>query len=303
MRPWPVIICFLALPVHAQQGTAGPDDLDTLPTRAEAELGAELDKAILSYRDFIAANPDSEYTTAARFRLASLLITRADDTGDAAADYSPAVTELRTVLEAVEQGRAGDFTQVAEALYLLGWCLRHAQPQQASDAWSQVATMAPDSELGRSSMMQLGQQAMDAGAWDQAERHFEGARTGGPDDPTWPQATYLLAFAQYKLERWEPARQSFQAVLSTGQPGAGTLHAEALEYLALVLLEGSVRQGWSVTRDLDTTLAAVPTNLQPDLLQRLARLLEESARFDEAEEVTRWGQQSERRKRRRRKQD
>ncbi len=303
MQSWLLVPFLLTISARAADDAGDPPDYQQLVDQAEADVEADLDEAIIAYRDFIAAHPDSEYSTAARFRLASLLITRAEGDGAVNPDYGPALAELEGVLGAAERGQAGDFTQLSEAWYLLGWCQRESSPDQAALAWAQVVAAAPDSDLGRSCMLHLGQRAMDQGALEQAAQHFEGARSGGPDSSHWLQATYLTAWAQYKLERYDQATTSFVAVLSHDDTGAATLHAEALQYLAFVLLEQSQQAAQPVTALLDATLVQVPTELVASLLEQLAQLLEGSARFQEADDVRAWGQQRDRKKRRRGKKD
>lgn len=270
--------------------------LDALEQATELAL----DEAIARFEAFLEANPEGGYSTMARFRLASLLMTRAEEAAPPPA-YGPAVEQLERVVAAVEQGQAGEFAQAAEAWYLLGWCLRDLGPTRAAEAWQRVVVLAPGSELAASSLLHLGNTAMDAADWAQAGAHFQAARAAQADPATTAQATYLAGWASYKLDQWGPAAEAFAAVLAQDQPS--TLHAEALEYLVLVLVERCEAEGLSVANEADDALASLPAAWHAAFLDRCATVLEGMARFDEADALRARATRGERKERKRRRKD
>ncbi len=276
--------CLLAFSAAAQD--APPGQPAPAPPEAVATLEEDAEhtpeQAIERIRAFLEANPDSEFSSAARLRLASLLMAQAEATGEPPA-YGPAVEQLERVVAAVDQGQAAGFDQVAEAWYLLGWCLRDLGPARATEAWQRVVALAPGSELAASSLLHLGNQAMDQADWDQATSHFDAARVATTDPETLAQASYLAGWAYYKADQWDEAAEAFAAVLAHG--GSATLYAEALEYLVLVLVERCEAEGRDVVSELDGALTRVPAGSQAAFLERTATVLEGMARFDEAEAI------------------
>ena len=256
------------------------------PVVEEPQATGSPEEAIQRLRQFIEANPASEHTTSARFRLATALISQAEENGTS---LGPAVEELERVVAEDDQGRSGDFEQRADALYLLGWCLRDLGPQRAAQAWQQLVQRYPGSELAGASLIHLGEQAMALGEWEQAASLFDQARATQASVTTTVQANYLAGWAYYKSDSWDQAAQAFAEVLRH-EPDT-PLRDEALEYLVLVLVERCETQGLDLLRELDPAMALVPADLQARFVEHAAVVLEGMARFDQAEALRRRGKQ------------
>jgi tetratricopeptide (TPR) repeat protein len=293
----PCLLAFSAAPQDAPEPIEAPS-----PAAIEQATDLTLEQAIERFEAFLEANPEGEYAVAARLRLASLLMTQAEAAGQPPA-YGPAVEQLERVVAAVEQGQAVGFDQAPEAWYLLGWCLRELGPDRAVEAWQQVVALAPRSELAASSLLHLGNYAMEQNDWELATTHFEAVRACQADPATTAQATYLAGWTYYKAEQWDPATEAFAAVLTQSQPE--TLHAEALEYLVLVLVERCEAEGRSVASEVDEVLARIPSSWHASFLERSATVLEGMARFEEADALRARATRAERkdRKKRRKNQD
>jgi len=271
----------IAAPLLAQdEPDAAVEPQGDLP-QIEQQVEQTRAEAIAQFRRFIEDNPDYEHTTAARFRLASLLIEDADDTGA----YGPAIEQLELVLAAVERGEAGGFEQHAETWYLLGWCLEDLGPTRATEAWQRVVQLEPGSELAASALLKLGSQAMDQADWEQATTHFEAARATNADPATIAQASYLAGWTYYKTNAWSQATEAFAAVLAS--EASSVPRDEALQYMVLVLVEHCDELGADIVGQLDYALASVPASLQASFVERTITVLEGMARFEEADALRR----------------
>jgi tetratricopeptide (TPR) repeat protein len=278
MLPWIPFLLLAALTGAAQQAPAEEGWRALAEQHGQAEQ-ASLDEAIDAYQRFLEAHPEGEYSTAARFRLASLLMGQAEARGAPPA-YGPAVAQLERVIAAVERGEAGAFESEAEAWYLLGRCLRDLGPQRASQAWQRVVQLAPGTELAASAQLQLGEQAAAIEDWALAATMFAAAATSA-DPGTSAKATFMAGWALHRQRSWDQASAAFAAVLGLEAPDAP--RDEALQYLALVMVERSQDESRGVDAVLDSTLALVPASHHAALLQQAATLLDGMARFDEAE--------------------
>ncbi len=269
---------------EAQAAAEQAEGSDYSALTAELDADLALDKAIVRFQSFIDANPDSEYATAARFLLASLLLEYAESLPPPV-DYEAPALLLERVVSDMSAGQAGAFEQEAEAWYLLGWCLREGDPARATEAWSEVLRAAPGSELAISTSLHMGQRAVEEQRYEQAAEHFELARSLGPGTEVYARASYLLGWARYKQRQYAQAISAFVAVLGEGDPGLGELHAEAVQYLAIALAESSQVSERPVSATLDPVLERIPESVHAELLTRTAAALEAMALFGEADAV------------------
>jgi len=277
MFPWLPLAALIATPLLAQDEPAAAGV--HAPVQAEQ---AQAD-AIAEFQRFIEEHPGAEHTTAARFRLAGLLMEQAEASGA----YGPAIEQLHRVLEDVEQGNGGSFDQHVEAWYMLGWCARLKDPARAHRAWLQVTELAPSTQLAASALLHLGSHAMEQADWEQAASYFEAIGETQADPATAAQAAYLAGWTYYKTEAWSSAFDAFATVLTQDSPSAP--RDEALEYMVLVLVERCEAEGTRVAGQLDKALAHVPPELQQAFQDRTIAVLEGMARFDQAEAVRKRG--------------
>jgi TolA-binding protein len=197
---WPTSLAWAEVQAPSTEPSPPPTALEAgAELEAVAGSHADVEAAIQAFERFLDANPEGEHSAAARFRLASLLMTQAEEAGAPPA-YGPAIEQLERLALDIAEGRAQGFEHPAEALYLLGWCLRDLGPSRAAEAWQRVIAGYPGSEMATASMLQLGGQALDRQDYEAAITHFEAARDGGPDAATWAQATYMAAWIRYQLD-------------------------------------------------------------------------------------------------------
>jgi len=261
---------------------------------AEAQLAEETAAAIAAFRRFLDEHADSPEATAARFHLGSLIFEQARSQPPPH-DLAAAAALLEQVVADVAAGRAGSFTQAAEAWFLLGWCRDGGDPAGAAAAWERVAALAPGTPLAASATFALGQQALDAGDWLSAATRFDAARGPDPAEPLWAQATYLAGWAHYEAAAYATAIERFSVLLPRDEPAAATLRGETVAFLALSLV-GAAEQGASVEQRWAAVAALLPEVRRAEVRARLAELLDQLGRFDDAAAV----RASEDRRRRRR---
>jgi tetratricopeptide (TPR) repeat protein len=257
-----------------------PPEADAPEPEAEAPEPEALDEAAAETLDEAAAETLDEAAaeTELRYREALQTLKQAEEAG---AGLEGAAAALERVIERLEGGQAPGFEHADQAWYLLGWSLRELQPTRALEAWQHVVQRYPDSSLAGASLIHLGEAAMAEKDWELAAGWLERARTGPYEPATQRQAGFLVGWVHYHCSAWDEAVEALAGVLTPVEDN--DLRDEALEYLALVWLARSEAEGGDVVRLLEATLPRVPAALHSAFAQRCAELLEQSARFEEAQ--------------------
>ncbi len=229
-----------------------------------------------------------------RYREALQLLQRAEEAG---ASLDEAAATLERIIEKLDAGQAPGFEHADQVWYLLGWSLRDLHPTRAAVAWEEVVKRYPDSSLAGASLIHLGEVAMADEDWELAASWLERARTGPYGSATQHQAGYLVGWVHYHCGAWDEAVEALAGVVKPAEDN--DLRDEALEYLALVWLARGEAEGGDVVRLLDGFLPQIPADLRPRFTERCAELLDQSARFEEAQALRSGGAKARRPRRKR----
>ena len=239
------LACLLLAACAAQpeRQVADPAPAATTAEQAASDRSARLgrDKAIASYRDYLARYPDgSEHDGIAR-RLADLLVeqaadlqlaaatatTRAAATGQAAAArqaYDKAISHYEYLL--IKSPPGSDRTDL---LYQLSRAYEESgETQQALTAIDRLLAQEPASNirLYADTRFRRGELLFDEGAYLEAGESYRSVVNLGASVPAYEQALYKLGWSLFKQERYADALSVLFAFLDDKLPPGVALDAQ-----------------------------------------------------------------------------
>jgi TolA-binding protein len=215
---------------------ASPETSQRSPTAAAAAINRE--KAIVSYRDYLARYPDgSEHDDIVR-RLADLLVEQAaelqlaaaTDQGDAAQQraaamqaYAEAIKHYEYLLDKYPHGQ--DSTDI---LYQLSRaCEESGESQRAITAIDRLLQQAPDTNmrLYADTRFRRGELKFSEGDFVEAAQSYRAVVDLGASMPAYEQSLYKLGWSLYKQEQYEDALTVLFQFIDRKIPAGASLDA------------------------------------------------------------------------------
>ena len=179
---------------------------------------ADLAPAISACDEFLAKFPASSYVGATEFNRADLDVRLAYAQARAsgrAPDFGPAVARYERLLTSTPP-----YSRKDAVLFNLAALAREANDFAASDRWlTQLLQVAPNSELAREAHVELGDRALDAERWGEAEQHYAAVAAAG--GTLAPLARYKQGYAALKQGDAATASEAF-ADSGAARPARGS---------------------------------------------------------------------------------
>ena len=235
------VACLLMAACAVRPGLNTPEGAATEAAQrsaSAAEAAINREKAIVSYRDFLARYPDgSEHDNIVR-RLADLLVEQAADLQVAAATgqgdpvqqrslamqyYGEAITHYEYLLNKYPHG-----ADTTEMLYQLSRASAESgESQRALTAIDRLLQQAPDTNmrLYADTRFRRGELMFSEGAFVEAGQSYRAVVDLGASVPTYEQALYKLGWSLYKQERYTDALSVLFQFLDLKLPAGASLDA------------------------------------------------------------------------------
>ena len=239
------VACLLMVACAARPGLIVPDSVQAegaqrSPSAETAAINRE--KAIVSYRDYLARYPNgSEHDSIVR-RLADLLVEQAADLqvaaamgrGDSAQQevvamqfYGEAIGHYEYLLNKYPQG-----PDTTDLLYQLSRaCEESGEAQRALTAIDRLLQQAPDTNirLYADTRFRRGELMFSEGAFVEAGQSYRAVVDLGASVPAYEQALYKLGWSLYKQEQYTDALSVLFQFLDLKLPAGATLDAQLLQ--------------------------------------------------------------------------
>ncbi|MCB9779141.1 MAG: tetratricopeptide repeat protein [Alphaproteobacteria bacterium] len=292
---------------------------------AIAELESQQDalrvEAIDRFEAFLRKYPNSEHSAHAMFRLGDLYYERteaeylvaqdeyervmADFDFETATefpeapmkDYSKSIALYERII-----AQHPDYRYADGAYYMLGFCLARDQSLQfdevrSHETFTQLVEKHPDSQFAAAAHLRLGEYYFDY-ATNEAEiamaiPHYEKVlELAGEDGELYDDGLYKLAWSHYKLNHYDEALRLFtqlldwseQSFLKTGFEAP--TKPEAIEYIAISFSDVSDNTFESPLAEAQGFYQRVGArDHEKDVYARLASVLQDQARFEDAIDV------------------
>ncbi len=285
------------------------------------EEGSTLRRVTISKIEaFLQRYPETRYAADMKFRLADLyyddaeidFMARTDAyeaLGDGAEelapkkDYRKSVQLYQDILK-----NHPNFEFRPDAYYMLGWCHGSSNAVQydeaaARDAYIAIVTAHPKSVFANDANMRLGEYFFEllADRTDplanvrRAITYYNAVVADGTSGRNYDRGIYKLGWSYYKLDDYDRALGYLVELLDysetryelTGQ--VADTRKEAVEYLAISYADMADKQGKKPTAVAAAHLARVgDKKWQHDVVERLAKILEQQTKFEDAVEVYRY---------------
>ena len=242
------VSCLLIAACAVQPQPGAPDGTQraTSQDQAAAELSARRgrEKAIVSYRDYLARYPDGHEHDSITRRLADLLVEQAADqqltaltAGNDSAQllsaarrsYGEAISHYEYLLKKYPGG-----PDTTDLLYQLSRAYEESgQSQQALTSIDQLLAQEPASNLRlyADTRFRRGELLFGEGAYAEAGQSYQAVVDLGATVPAYEQALYKLGWSLFKQERYTDALPVLFAFLDLKIP-PGTVFAAQLSWLS-----------------------------------------------------------------------
>jgi TolA-binding protein len=285
------------------------------------EDGATLRRVtIAKIEAFVQRYPETRYAADMKFRLADLYYDESEVDFMARAAAYDALEDAAPELEPKKDYRRSiglyqdiltnypDFPYRPDALYMLGWCHGSANALQydefaARDAYLAIVTRHPKSVFANDANMRLGEYYFELLADRRdplanvrtAITYYDAVLADGTSGRNYDRAIYKLGWSYYKLDDYDRALAYLVTLLDysdtrfelTGQ--VADTRKEAVEYLAISYGDMADKQGKKPIAVASAHLAKVgEKKWQHDVVERLAKILEQQTKYDEAIDVYRF---------------
>jgi cellulose synthase operon protein C len=275
---------------------------------------------IAKIEGFLQRYPETAYAADMKFRLADLYYDEAEvefmvagETYDAIEDPAPELEPRKDYRRSIALyndvlANYPSFEFRPDAYYMLGWCHGSANALQydevaARDAYVAIVTQHPKSVFANDANMRLGEHFFELRA-DRADplanvrtaiTYYNAVLADGVNGRNYDRAIYKLGWSYYKLDDYDRALGYLVVLLDysdtryelTGQ--VADTRKEAVEYLAISYGDMADKQGKKPIGVASAHLAKLgDKKWQHDVVERLAKILEQQTKYDEAIDVYRY---------------
>lgn len=327
---------------EAEERSKLTDSYDQLLDELSAQEDDQRQLTAERMRSFLEHYPDAEYASHVRFRLADLVYVAAKrewlrsmseysvieaqlveeerweeippqpelDLGETISLYQRVIDDNKDLPEAEQ------YEHLDGAYYMLGFSYTEASALQKDEAKAKQAFLdllseRPNSELADAAQLFLGNIAFDTGEFDEAIERYTAVVARGPEGNYFEQAGYQLAWTYYKLagpevtelslgmDGYDRALELFTDILDRAEEKKviegreSSFAPDALKYMAISFTDLSdfsdARTALGVAQDYFRGLDA-PREYEWDVYKELAETLTQQARRPEAIEVYRFMQ-------------
>jgi TolA-binding protein len=214
---------------------------DVLPIIASEPVAADAEKAAENYRKLLALTPDTDTKIEAKRRLADLQVQMEDVRGNTA-DSEKALREsiklYNELLYANPEDKKNDrvFYQLARAQQNMG------EVDAAIDTLQRLSERFPDSALTHDGHFRRAELLFARGRYAEAEKEYRTVMDLADKTPFFEQAQYKYGWSLYKQSNYEPAIQTFFAILDRELPQGDLFEVEAA-------LEGVDKTKYDLAKD------------------------------------------------------
>ncbi len=276
--------------------------------------------AIGRFETFLRKYPNSTHTAHAMFRLGDLYYEKTE------ADFIVSSTEYERLMESFDFDTATDIPEspqkdyarsialyrriigehpdyrfVDGAYYMLGFCLARDGALQydedaSKDAFQALVDNYPESDFAVAAHLRLGEYYFDYNQIEQAIPHYEAVIQGaGEEGALYDEGLYKLAWSHYKLSNYAKALELFTDLLDWSADNLvrtgfeSPTAPEAVEYTAISfsdLADVTFDTPLKTAQDFYARVGERP--FEQDVYVRLATVLTDQARFEDAIDVYRY---------------
>lgn len=188
-----------------------------------------------------------------------------------------------------------DYEYIDGAYYMLGFCLARDGAVQfdeeaSRDVFQALVEQFPNSRFAAAAHLRLGEYYFDYNEVDAAIPHYEAVlKLAGPEGELYDEALYKLAWSHYKLSNYDQALTLFTELLDWSDDYLdrtgfeSPTRPEAIEYTAISFSDLSDVTGDTPLEVAQAFYAKVgERRFEHDVYERLATVLTDQARFEDA---------------------